>query len=135
MGSKMRNINHLKQEKATFGINDIIKDAIIALAVCGILYLCTHQAFIFVLSIPFSIAAIIGDIVRKYSRPNAVSTKGNAWKVLDNKIYWSIGPQIEAIILSIFFFYIFVQMIGATSSTENQKNVISDASESVSYRD
>ena len=131
----MRNINRLKEEKFSFGINDIIKDATIAFVVCLILYLFTQQSFIFVLFIPFSIAAIIGDLVRKYTRPNAISTRGKAWKVLNNKIYWSIGPQIEAIILSIFFFYIFVQMIGAISSPENQNNVISNVSESVSYRD
>lgn len=131
----MRNLNHFKEEKFSFGINDIIKDAIIALAVCLISYLFSHQPFIFVLFIPFFIAAIIGDLVRKYTRPNAISTKGNAWKVLDNKIYWNIGPQIEAIILSIFFFYILAQTIGKNSLSENQKNSIFNVSESISYRD
>lgn len=131
----MRNINRLKEEKFSFGFNDIIKDATIALVVCLILYLFTQQSFIFVLFIPFSIAAIIGDLVRKYTRPNAISTKGKAWKLLNNKIYWSIGPQIEAIILSIFFFYIFLQMIGGSILAKNQENTILDVSEEVSYRD
>lgn len=131
----MRNINRLKEENFSFGINDIIKDAVIVLAICLILYLLTHQSSIFVLFIPFFIAAIIGDIVRKYTRPNAISTRGSAWKVLNNKIYWSIGPQIEAIILSIFFFYIFAQMIGVFFSSEDQKNIISDVNETVIYRD
>ena len=131
----MRNINRFNEEKFSFGIKDIIKDAIIALVLCLMLYVFSSQAFVFVLFIPFSIAAIIGDFVRKYTKPNAISTKGNAWKVLNNKIYWSIGPQIEAILLAVFFFYIFVQMIGRSPLPENQKKTVSDVSESVSYRD
>ena len=103
----MRNINRLSEEKFSFGIKDIIKDAIIALAVCLMLYVFSSNAFVFVLFIPFSIAAIIGDLVRKCTRPNAISTRGSTWKVLNNKIYWHIGPQIEAIILSIFFLILF----------------------------
>lgn len=131
----MRNINRLSEEKFSFGIKDIIKDAIIALAVCLMLYVFSSNAFVFVLFIPFSIAAIIGDLVRKCTRPNAISTRGSTWKVLNNKIYWHIGPQIEAIILSIFFFYIFFQMLGKTLLPEIQKNAISNVIETVSYRD
>ena len=131
----MRNINRFNQEKFSFGLNDIVKDALIALAVCLILYLISHQTFIFVLFIPFSIAAIIGDLVRKCTRPNAISTKGKASKVLNNIIYWHIGPQIEAIIISLFLFYIFLHILGKTSLSENQKSVISDASQAITYRD
>lgn len=136
----MRNINRLSAEKFSFGIKDIIKDAIIALILCLMLYVFSSNAFVFVLFIPFSIAAIIGDLVRKYTRPNAISTRGSAWKVLNNKIYWYIGPQIEAIILSIFLFYILAQAIGHSYSSENQnatenQNAVSEISETINYRD
>lgn len=131
----MRNINQLKKEKFSLGTNDIIKDALIALIACLILYLFKQQSFIFVLFIPFFIATIIGDLVRKYTRPNAISTKGSAWKVLNNKIYWGIGPQIEAITLFIFFFYIFAQMIVESYSSENKEIAVSNISKLVNYRD
>lgn len=131
----MRNINRLQEEKFSFGIKDIIKDATISFVICLILYLFSYQVVIFILFIPFSIAAVIGDVIRKYTKPKAISTKGGAWKILNNKLYWDIGPQIEAITLFIFFFHVLVQILGESSLSENQKNTISDVNETISYRD
>lgn len=69
----------------------------------------------------FYIIALIADAIRYVVKPQVTITKGGAWNIMENKIYWVIGPQLK----SLFFAYLIVCLVLGDKivGSETSKNV------------
>ncbi len=140
-----RNINRNKPSPKFNIVIWLIKNAIITviaeIPLCAILSEPNSKIILGVFFF-FYIVTLIADAIRYMVRPQVTITKGGAWNIMENKIYWSIGPQFKCLF---FAYWIVLIALGdkidrteiSTDIIEQQNNVIerNTNSEELRYRD
>lgn len=72
----------------------------------------------------FYIVTLIADAIRYVVKPQVTITKGGAWNIMENKIYWSIGPQFKCLLLA--YWIVFIVLGDKINGTEISTNVTED---------